>query len=568
MTHRPPALRASFDGELVFDFFAGGGGASTGIEAALGRPVDIAINHDPVAIAMHRANHPETKHFTEDVFDVDPVVACGGRPVGLAWFSPDCTHFSRAKGTQPRKKEIRGLAWVVVRWAKTVRPRVICVENVEEFETWGPLDENGRPHPERAGETFREWVAQLTALGYRVEWRSLVAADYGAPTTRKRLFLVARCDGQPIVWPEPTHGKGRAQPWRAASEIIDWTLPCPSIFDSKRPLAPATLQRIAKGIERYVIGAASPFIVPVKSWGGGGNGPRSVDEPMRTVTASKRGEYAVVNPFIAPLTHQGDSRVHAVDEPVRTITGAHRGELAVIEPFVVRHGHYSTITGAGLREGCGAGTFRGQRLGDPLATVCATNDKHLVCPIITKHYGKPDRASGGGAVIGHDLGRPLGTVTARDHHALTSAFLTKFYGTSHSADVEQPMPTVTAGGGRGGGHLAEVRAFLVKYYGASGRDSAQMVLDPLHTITSKARFGLVMVHGEPYQIVDIGMRMLQPHELFAAQGFPDGYDITTGPAGKPLTKTAQTSLAGNSVCPPNAAALVAANVRRPEAIAS
>ncbi|HEX2679621.1 MAG TPA: DNA cytosine methyltransferase [Polyangiales bacterium] len=529
---RAPSVRASYalPGELTFDFFAGGGGASTGIESALERPVDIAINHDPVAIAMHKANHPETKHFCENVWEVDPLEATGGRPVGLAWFSPDCTHFSRAKGTTPRKKEIRGLAWVVVRWAKTVRPRVLIVENVEEFATWGPLDENGHPQRERAGETFREWIAALTDLGYQVEQRTLVAADYGAPTTRRRLFLVARCDGQPIVWPDATHGKGRAQPWRAAAEVIDWSLPCPSIFDRKRPLAEATLRRIAKGIERYVLGSASPFIVP--------------------------------------LTHQGDSRVHGIDEPVRTVTGAHRGELALIEPFVVRHGHYSTLTGAGLREGCGAGTFRGQPLSTPLATVCATNDKHLVCPIITKHYGDPDRASGGGAVVGHRVDRALGTVTARDHHALTAAFLTKLYGTSHSASVQLPLPTVTAGGGKGGGHLAEVRAFLVKYYGAEGRDSAQQVLEPLHTVTSKARFGLVMVAGEPYQIVDIGMRMLQPHELFAAQGFPADYDITTGPNGKPLTKTEQIALCGNSVCPPQSAAIVAANTARPEAVAS
>ncbi len=552
---RAPLLRASFDllpGELVVDNFAGGGGASTGIESAIGRPVDIAINHSPEAIAMHRANHPETKHYCENIWEVDPREAAAGRPIGLAWFSPDCTHFSRAKGTQPVKKEIRGLAEVVIRWAREVRPRIILLENVEEFQTWGPLlNDQPRPDPTRAGETFRAWLAALTDLGYKVEFRILVAADYGTPTTRKRLFLVARCDGVPIVWPTATHGKGRATAWRPASEIIDWSLPCPSIFDRKKPLAEATLRRIATGIRRYVVEAASPFILPVKSWGGG-NGPRSIGDPMRTVTASKRGEFAIAQPFIAPLTHQGGARGRSAKEPLATVTAAHRGELALVAPFAVRTGHYSNITGAGLREGCGAGTFRGQQLGLPLGTVCATNDKHVVepvlAPVLLKHYG---------GVVGHGVDRTLGTVTAVDHHSLATAWIAKLYGTSTGSDVAAPLPTVTGGGG----HLAEVRAFLVKYYGAEGRDSAQQVLEPLHTITTKARFGLVQIHGEAWEIVDIGMRMLQPHELFAAQGFPADYDITPDFNGRPLTKTAQTMLAGNSVCPQVSDALVAANAR-------
>lgn len=484
---RPPLIRAAYDqlpGELVVDNFAGGGGASTGIEAAIGRPVDIAINHSPEAIAVHRANHPETRHFCENILEVDPVEACGVRPVGLAWFSPDCTHFSRAKGTQPVKKEIRGLAWVVVRWAKAVRPRVIILENVEEFQTWGPLLDTGRPDPARSGETFREWLAELAACGYSIEFRSLVAADYGTPTTRRRLFLIARRDGRGIAWPEPTHGRGRAESWRPAAEIIDWSLPCPSIFERTRPLKEATLRRIAAGIQRYVIEAAEPFIMPL--------------------THGKNGD------------GRPDSRVHSLRDPVRTITAANRGELAFCTPFLVRHGHYSTITGAGLREGCGAGTFRGQQLRLPLATVCATNDKHLVAPIITKHYR---------GVVGHRVDdRPLGTVTARDHHALTSAF-------------------------------------LVKYYGAQAGQQ-QSLWSPLHTVTTKARFGLVTIRGEEYEIVDIGMRMLQPHELFAAQGFPDDYQIAPTFNGKPLTKTAQIELAGNSVCPQVSHALVAAETRR------
>lgn len=514
--HRPPVIRATFEallpGEMVIDSFAGGGGASTGIEAALNRPVDIAINHSPEAIAMHRANHPETHHYCENIWEVDPREACGSRPVGLAWFSPDCTHFSRAKGTRPLKKEIRGLAWVVIRWAKSVRPRIIVLENVEEFQTWGPLAGN-RPDPKRLGETFRAWLAELTGCGYAIEFRSLVAADYGTPTTRRRLFLIARRDGAPAVWPEPTHGQDRAQSWRPAAEIIDWSLPCPSIFERTRPLAEATLRRIAVGIRRYIAEAPDPFIIP--------------------------------------LTHQGDQRTHRIDEPVRTVTAAHRGELALVEPFIVRHGHYSHRTGAGLRAGCGAGIFRGQPLEQPLGTVCATNDKHLVCPIVTKHYG---------GVVGHDLRHTIGTVTARDHHALTAAFLTKFYGTNIGADLRAPLPTVTSGGGHGGGHLAEVRAFLLKYYGAEGRGQAQGLSDPLHTVTTKARFGLVTIHGEQYAIADIGMRMLQPHELFAAQGFPDEYEIAPEFNGKPLTKTAQIELAGNSVCPQVAEAIVAAQM--------
>ena len=511
---RPPLIRASFNllpDEIAVDNFAGGGGASEGIEAAIGRPVDIAINHSPEAIAMHRANHPETKHYCENIWEVDPREACGSRRVGLAWFSPDCTHFSRAKGKVPLKKEIRGLAWVVIRWAKTVRPRVIVLENVEEFQTWGPLGDDGRPDKARSGETFRAWLAKLTDLGYEVSFRSMVAADYGAPTTRKRLFLVARLDGAAIVWPQESHGQGRGEPWRPAADIIDWSLPCPSIFERKRPLAEATMRRIAQGIQRYVVDAGDPFIVP--------------------------------------LTHQGPRLVHSIRDPLRTITAAHRGELALATPFVVRHGHYSHRTGAGLHKGCGAGTFRGQPLGKPLATVCGTNDKHLVMPLITKHYG---------GQVGHAMSRTLGTVTGRDHHSLTAAFLTKFYGTAVGSPMSAPLPTVTANS-KGGGHLAQVRAFLIRYYGKSTAGSLQL---PLPTVTSNIHDALITIHGEAWQIVDIGMRMLQPRELFRAQGFGDHYQIAPEHNGKPLTKTAQIKLAGNSVCPPLAEAVVGANLGR------
>lgn len=548
---RAPVFRGQFalPGELVIDSFAGGGGASTGIEAAINRPVDIAINHSPEAIAMHCANHPETKHYCEDIWEVDPREACAGRPVGLAWFSPDCTHFSRAKGTQPVKKEIRGLAWVVVRWAEAVRPRTILLENVEEFATWGPVVD-GRPDPARMGETFREWTAKLSSLGYSLEFRTLVAADYGAPTTRKRLFLIARRDETGIVWPQPTHGAGRPAPWRPAAEIIDWRLPCPSIFERKRPLAEATLKRIAVGIRRYILEAANPFVIPLTHQGD--SRANTVAEPLRTVTAAHRGELALCEPFVTPVKSWGGggNGPRSASEPLRTVTASKRGEYAVVEPFVVRHGHYSHRTGAG-------DTMRGQRLDAPLGTVCGTNDKNLVLPVVTKHFGGPN----GHATPGHRIDQTLGTVTARDHHALTAAFLTKFFGTSTGSDVRAPVPTVTAGGGHGGGHLAEVRAFLLKYYGGDGKpDQQQDLFAPLHTVTSKARFGLVTIAGEQYEIADIGMRMLAPHELFAAQGFPADYEIAPEFNGKPMTKTAQIALAGNSVCPDVAEALVRANV--------
>lgn len=510
---RAPIIRARFEGELVVDSFAGGGGASTGIEQAIGRPVDIAINHSAEAIAMHKANHPETKHFLEDVWAVDPRAACSGRPVGLAWFSPDCTHFSRAKGTKPLKQEIRGLAWVVVRWAREVQPRVIVVENVEEFMTWGPLGPDGRPRADGIGRTFREWLAALRNLGYAVDFRTLVAADYGAPTTRKRLFLVARRDGAGIAWPEPTHGKGRPNAWRPAAEVIDWSLPCPSIFLSKRqarafgvkrPLARATQRRIAAGIERYVLRSASPFILP--------------------------------------LTHGAD-RSRGLDVPAPTITGAHRGECALCAHALIN-------TRNGERKG------QAPRIRDPqqpYPTVTATGSQGaLVAAFLAKHYG-------GHTTPGTDCARPMDTVTAKDHHAIVAAWLTKFYGSARAgADVRDPMPTVTSGGGRGGGHLAEVRAFLVQYNGAS---SALQVGLPLGTVTTRDRFGLVTIEGEDYEIADIGMRILQPRELFSAQDFPVDYFIDAWVNGKPLTKTAQTKLAGNAVPPAFPRAIVAENAR-------
>ncbi len=479
--------------ELVIDNFAGGGGASTGIERALGRPVDVAVNHSAIALAMHARNHPHTVHLVEDVFDVNPRKVVGGRHVAFLWASPDCTQHSRAKGGKPRQKDIRSLATVLHRWASEVRPEVIALENVPEFLDWGPLDEHDRPIPERKGEDFRAWKRVLEAHGYVVEHRVLVAADFGAPTSRKRLFLVARCDGRPIVWPEPTHGPGRAQPWRTAAEVIDWSIPCPSIFDRPRPLAEATLRRIAAGVRRYVLEAARPFIVPV--------------------------------------THPRDARVHSIDEPLRTVTSAHRGELALVVPTIIQ-------TSYGERPGQDP---RVPGIEKPLGTIVAGGGKHaLVAAFITKHYG---------GVVGHEATRPLGTVTAVDHHSVTAAFLTKFYGTSTGAPVDEPLPTVTSGGGRGGGHVAEVRALLERFAPAQ-RELGRA--DDAVTVT---------IDGVVYAVSDIGMRMLVPRELFRAQSFPDSYAIDfTRPDGKPATKSDQTFLCGNAVPPVMAEAIARANV--------
>lgn len=496
--------------ELVIDLFAGGGGASTGIEQAMGRHVDIAVNHDPEAVSLHQANHPQTLHYVSDVFEVEPRAVTQGQRVGLLWASPDCTFHSKARGGKPfrdrnKARRRRGLAWVVCRWAREIKPRVIALENVEEFQHWGPLLDDGKPCPERRGLTFRRWVAQLRNLGYAVEWRELRACDYGAPTIRKRLFLVARCDGQPIVWPEPTHGPGR-KPYRTAAECIDWSLPCPSIFERERPLAEATLRRIAHGIRRYVIEAAKPFIVPV--------------------------------------THQGDLRVHGTDAPLRTITTAQRGEFALCSPTLVQ-------TGYGERPGQAP---RVPGLDKPLGTAVDGQKHALVAAFLAKAYG------GNNPTDGQALPRPIGTVTTQDHHHLVTSNLAKLRGTSSSAATDEPLGTISAQGT----HHAEVRALLTKFYGQGGQD--QDLRDPLHTIPTHDRFALVTVAGEVYAIADIGMRMLQPRELYRAQGFPDTYQIERGADGRVLSKAAQVRMCGNSVCPPLARAIVAANYSERQAL--
>jgi DNA (cytosine-5)-methyltransferase 1 len=536
--------------ELVIDLFAGGGGASTGIEAAIGRHVDIAVNHDPEAISLHTANHPQTRHFISDVFEVNPIAVTKGQPVGALWASPDCKHFSKAKGGTPVSKKIRGLAWVVVKWAKAVKPRVIFLENVEEFQTWGPLGEDNRPCPERKGETFKQWVGQLEALGYKVEWRELRACDYGAPTIRKRLFLVARRDGLPIVWPEPTHAKpdakGKApkglKPWRTAAECIDWSIPCPSIFERKKPLADATCRRIAKGLVRYVIEAGKPFIVSIANWSS--ESVRSTGQPLSTVTANpKGGHHAIVVPTLIQTGYgerPGQSpRVPGLDKPLGTVVNGQKH--ALVSAFLAKH--YTGVVGSDLT--------------DPIGTVTSVDHHSLVTASLI-HMGHGE-GKNGGKRFSHgvrDIEQPLNTVTASGAAAgLVTSHLVKLRGDNVGGPVTEPLHTISAQGT----HHGEVRAFLVKYYSEGGQD--QSLNDPAHTIPTKDRLGLVTVTiaGEEWVIVDIGLRMLTPKELYAAQGFPASYQFETGADGEAMTKTAQVRMCGNSVSPPPAEALVRAN---------
>jgi DNA (cytosine-5)-methyltransferase 1 len=647
--------------EIIVDNFAGGGGASTGIEMATGRSVDIAINHDENAIAMHSTNHPETLHYCESVFDVDPIAATAGRPVGLAWFSPDCRHFSKAKGSKPVKKEIRGLAWIVIRWALAKRPRVMMLENVEEFKTWGPLltAEDGTEHPDpaRSGETFAAFIGMLTTgiaadhpaiaeccevlnidvnsddvrrlvsgLGYVVDHRELRACDFGAPTIRRRFFMVMRCDGQPVQWPVASHGdpksldvqSGKLAPFRTAAECIDWSIPCPSIFERKKPLAENTLKRIARGIQRFVIDNPTPFIVKcnhtsTKTVYNCFRG-QPLDEPLQTIT--KTHGYAVVTPHITKFRTGATGQ--EVDEPLPTITagsserpGGNGHALGMVEatlsPFiagaggseyqgkprsadvplhtVMKESHSALIAPVIAR--IGQTGFGGDRMayavGKPLTTVTSKAEHLLVAPVIARQFGnsvghaadEPNgtiTAGGGGKSqlctaflakhfggnytgAGAAMDAPTHTVTTTDHHALVTSNLIKLRGTCKDGQpVTQPAPTITAGGL----HIGEVRAFLLKYY---GNEKEGVSLDEsLHTVTTNDRFGLVTVEGVDYQIVDIGMRMLQPHELYAAQGFPSWYIIDQDYRGKKYAKDKQVARCGNAVPPPFAEALVRANL--------
>ena len=608
-----PQFNLPLHRELVIDLFAGGGGASTGIEQAIGRTVDIAINHDPEAVALHQANHPQTKHYVSDVFEVDPLAVVDGRPVGMLWASPDCKHFSKAKGGKPVSKKIRGLAWVVIKWAKLVRPRVIFLENVEEFQTWGPLGADNRPCPLKKGRTFKRWKSSLENLGYTVGFREDRASDMGTPTIRKRLFLVARCDGLPIVFPEATHGapgslpvkQKKLKPFRTAAECIQWDIPAPSIFERARPLADATNRRIAKGIMRYVVNAANPFIVPLTHQGG--DRTEDITKPFNTVTGAHRGEKALVVPtlvqtgygeragqapraldlhkplgtvvagqkhalvtaFLNEHAQASNQRVMPIDEPMRTqMAEVKGGHFSLVAASLVKHytgvvgsdladplgtvtsvDHHSLVTALLAGVGGRAGQSRPRGLDEPTATATSKADAALITANLV-HYHADKRPED---VRASDLRDPIKTQTTENRHALVTSNLIKLRGTSKEGQpVDEPLHTISAQGT----HHAEVRAFLLSYYGT---DQDPRLEEPMHTVTTKDRFGLVTVHGQQYQIVDIGLRMLTPRELFRAQGFPESYQIERGGDGRVLTKTAQVRMCGNSVCPPMAKAYVAAN---------
>lgn len=644
--------------EIIVDNFAGGGGASTGIELATGRSVDIAINHDPNAVAMHTTNHPDTLHYCESVYEVRPKIATAGHPVGLAWFSPDCRHFSKAKGAKPVEKAIRGLAWIVIRWALEAGPRVIMLENVEEFKTWGPLLVGEmRPDPERAGETFEafigmlstgvqadhpalvecceflqlspdsEQVQQLVAgLGYDVDYRELRACDYGAPTIRKRFFMVMRCDGKPIVWPEPTHGDpkspvvkaGKLAPWRTAAECIDWSIAAPSIFGRKKPLAENTLKRIARGIQRFVLDNPAPFIVKCNHTTTKGKYDcfrgQALKEPLQTIT--KTHGYAIAVPHLTKFRTGATGQ--PVTEPVPTVTagtsrrpGGNGHALGLVEaalaPFIARQfgasvGHgagepSSTITAGGGGKSqlvmptliqMGYGERPGQEprvpgLHKPLGTVVAGGGKFgLVAANLVKHYGGNYQGAGVSmnepmhsvttvdhhAVVaahlmvnntghpGGEVGQPTHTITTGNHHAAVTSHLVKLRGTCRDGQrTDEPIPTVTAGGT----HVGEVKTlFAVDGY---DEQRAHRALEFLREYCGPDSTGLVTIEGVVYRIVDIGMRMLQPHELYRAQGFPEWYIIDRDYRGVKYAKDKQVARCGNAVPPPFAEALVRANLQ-------
>lgn len=572
--------------KAIIDSFAGGGGASTGIEMALGRSPDVAINHDPVAIAMHAVNHPDTLHLTNDIWGVDPMSVLPGQPIGLLWASPDCKHFSKAKGKAPRSRNIRDLAWVVVDWAEKRKPDVILLENVEEFKTWGPVDNDGEPIKAFEGQTFDDWIKRLRKAGYKVEHKEMRACDYGAPTIRKRLFVIARRDGAP-VWPKPTHGdpksdavkSGRLKPWRSAAEIIDWSLPCPSIFDTSpeimarhglravRPLADATLARVARGLKRYVLDAKEPFLVSVAHGYSGGRREYPLSEPYHTVT-SNGVQHAVIEPFLSYAQHGGANR--SVEDPHHTVTASKKDQNLVVAP------HLMTMRNSGK-------PFNGAD--EPAHTITAGGAHlHVVAGYLAQHNL---------GVTGHEATEPVSTITRTgSQQAVVGAVLTRQFGTGASHSPGEPMRTVMAEGAGGKTQLST--AFFAKYYGTG--DGATMD-EPTHTVTTKDRFGFIEaaiaappftedmaararavadflraqgfwdarefvtleLAGVTFIIADIGMRMLTPRELFNAQGFPSDYKIDRDLDGNMFSKSDQIGRAGNSVCPPLAAALAGAN---------
>lgn len=540
------------NGELIVDNFAGGGGASTGIELATGYSVDIAINHDPEAIKMHKANHPNTEHYCENVWAVDPVKACKEHPVGLAWFSPDCKHFSKAKGGKPKDKNIRGLAWVALRWAGLVRPRVIMLENVEEFKTWGPLNRRHHPIKSKQGRTFEKFVQQLTDLGYEVQFKELVAADYGAPTMRKRFFMIARCDGKPIIWPEPTHApadseevkKGLLKPYVGAYTQLDFSLPCPSIFDTSeeikekygiravRPLAQKTMDRIARGLKKFVLDNPEPFIIQCNH--GGERRPNDIREPMPTITG-KHG-YGVVEPYLVQCKYNNEAQ--DVRKPIGTLTTV--GSHLLVEPKlapIIYKAYGGNYQGAG------------SKVDEPIDTITTVDHNWLIVPTLIQYHSETAQ----GEVRGQTIKDPIMTVDGSNRYGLVASFLSKFYKSGTGQNLREPLHTITTSPG----HFGEVRAFLIKYY---GEGTGQNIKEPLDTITSKDRFGLVTIEGVDYQIVDIGLRMLEPKELYGCQGFPDDYIIDHDYTGKTYPRSEQVRRCGNAVCPPIPAALVKANL--------
>lgn len=583
-------------GEIIVDNFAGGGGASTGIEIATGMAVAIAINHDPAAILMHKTNHPYTEHLQASVWDVDPKAVCRGRPVGLAWFSPDCKHFSKAKGAALIDRKIRGLAWITLRWAAEVRPRVIILENVEEFQTWGPV-RKGKPVKNLAGTTFRKFIGQLEALGYTVEYRELIAADYGAPTSRKRFYLVARCDGKPIVWPKPTHSKTGADglpKWRSAAEIIDWSLPCPSVFASKaeimeryglkavRPLAKNTMRRVIRGVDKFTIRSGKPFIVPTGYGERKGQAPRvhDIDAPVPTIVGT--GKENLCRPLLAPVTvtNTSNSVGGTVGAPVHTVTTA--GNQMLVTPSLVSIGQ----TGGGDRirdlrepvpttvskqEACLVSpsliqyhteqteSVRASGLGTPIHAVDASNRYGLTCANLVEYYT-------GGRPL--DVQDPLHTVTSHDREAVVAAHVVKFKGDNVGTPPSEPLQTVTASAGKeracSGGTFAVCKAYLAKI--RSGDDlghwpEIRALLNEFCGYTlAEDEVLLLEIGGALYYIADIGLRMLSPRELYNAMGFPPDYIIDRDYEGHEYKKSAQVARCGNAVCPPVASALVRANL--------
>ncbi len=619
--------------EIIIDNFAGGGGASTGIELALGRPVTVAINHDPAAILMHKTNHPYTEHLQDSVWNINPEEICAGRPVGLAWFSPDCKHFSKAKGAALVDKNIRGLAWIVLKWAGTVRPRVIMLENVEEFKTWGPV-RKGKPIKAKTGQTFEKWKQQLSDLGYKIEYRELVAADYGAPTTRKRFVLIARCDGKPIVWPQRTHApadseevkSGNCKTWVSAAEIIDWSLPCPSIFETSkqikekyglkalRPLKPNTLRRISRGIDKFVIKNQKPFIIPVGYGEKKGQKPRvnDITEPLGTVVSTVK--HNVVDPILIPysvqVNHGGADRIKSLDDkPMNTITAKHGYGVskAILTPYVLNHKFnnvpedvskpLSAITAVNSHEivepvlapltmhnHTNAG---GTHIKDPINTITTAGAQMLISPSLIQYH--TEQTSKEKRVYSFD--EPIKTIDSTPRYGIAAAHLTQYFKGDHYHGPTEPLHTVTTEIREGVtlAHLAEFK----------GMDIGQRVNVPLRTVMTKDIFGAVYtrlekiannvdlkywpqvremlnvycdywiaddeililtINGVDYFISDIGLRMLTPKELYAAQGFPKDYKIEKDYTGRPYPKSHQVARCGNAVCPPMAKALVTANL--------